>query len=218
MIVTIDGPAGTGKSTVSRNLANRLGFEFLNTGAMYRAVAYACLQRELDLGNEQTVAEVANSLDIKFTNNRLLLGGIDVTDAIHCQSVTQSASIVAANPIVRSRLVELQRRAGENANLVTEGRDQGTTVFPTAECKFFLTASAEERARRRQRELHDKGEFIALEALVEQQELRDRRDESRTCSPLQPAKDALVIDTTEMTLDEVASYLEHLVQTVMHKK
>lgn len=218
MIVTIDGPAGTGKSTVSRNLANRLGFEFLNTGAMYRAVAYACLQRELDLANEQLVAEVAKSLDIKFTNNRLLLGGIDVTDAIRCQSVTQSASIVAANPIVRGRLVELQRRAGENTNLVTEGRDQGTTVFPTAECKFFLTASPEERARRRQRELHDKGEFIELEVLVEQQELRDRRDESRACSPLQPATDALVIDTTEMTLDEVASHLENLVQNAMHKK
>ena len=218
MIVTIDGPAGTGKSTVSRTLADRLGFQFLNTGAMYRAVAYACLKQELDLSNENAVADVAHSLNIEFINNRLILGGNDVTDAIHCQSVTQSASIVAANPAVRGRLVELQRKVGENANLVTEGRDQGTAVFPQAEYKFFLTASAEERARRRQRELHEKGEFIPLEELIEQQELRDRRDESRACSPLQPANDALVIDTTEMTLDEVASYLEHLVQQKLHKK
>ena len=212
MIVTIDGPAGTGKSTVARMLAERLGFEFLNTGAMYRAVAYACLQRHLDLGNETGVGEVANSLEILFSRNRLLLGNDDVTDSIRGQEVTQSASIVAANPIVRRRLVEMQRLVGRETNLVTEGRDQGTTVFPDAECKFFLTASPEERARRRQRELEAKGDFISLEDLMEQQELRDRRDETRLCSPLKPAPNAMIIDTTEMTLSHVASYLEQLVQ------
>ena len=212
MIVTIDGPAGTGKSTVARMLAERLGFEFLNTGAMYRAVAYVCLQRHLDLGNETSVGEVANSLEILFSRNRLLLGNDDVTDSIRGQEVTQSASIVAANPIVRRRLVEMQRLVGRETNLVTEGRDQGTTVFPDAECKFFLTASPEERARRRQRELEAKGDFISLEDLMEQQELRDRRDETRLCSPLKPAPNAMIIDTTEMTLSHVASYLEQLVQ------
>jgi cytidylate kinase len=212
MIVTIDGPAGTGKSTVARTLADRLGFEFLNTGAMYRAVAFACLQRNLDLTDDRTIGDIANTLEILFSQNRLMLGGEDVTDAIRGQEVTQSASIVAANPTVRKRLVELQRRVGLNTNLVTEGRDQGTTVFPNAECKFFLTASPEERARRRQRELEEKGDFISLDELVEQQQLRDRRDESRSCSPLQPAHDAVLIDTTKMTLAEVASYLEQLVQ------
>src|ERR1700761_8528511 len=133
MIVTIDGPAGTGKSTVARLLADRLGFEFLNTGAMYRAVAFACIQRQLDLSNDRAVSETANSLQIEFLKNRLILGGQDVTDAIRGQEVTQSASIVAANPEVRKRLVELQRCVGRGTNLVTEGRDQGTAVFPDAE-------------------------------------------------------------------------------------
>ncbi len=212
MIVTIDGPAGTGKSSVARMLADRLGFEFLNTGAMYRAVAYACLQRQLDLASEQAVGDVAHSLEIFFSNNRLLLGNEDVTEAIRGQEVTQSASIVAANPVVRKRLVELQRIVGQGTNLVTEGRDQGTIVFPNAECKFFLTASPEERARRRQRELLQKGEQISLEELLEQQKLRDLRDETRACSPLKPAPNAVVIDTTQMTLVHVASHLEQLVQ------
>ena len=212
MIVTIDGPAGTGKSSVARMLADRLGFEFLNTGAMYRAVAYACLQRQLDLGNEQDVGNVAHSLEIFFSNNRLLLGNDDVTEAIRGQEVTQSASIVAANPVVRTRLVELQRLVGQGTNLVTEGRDQGTIVFPNAECKFFLTASPEERARRRQRELLEKGDQISLEDLLEQQKLRDLRDETRACSPLKPAPNAFIIDTTQMTLAHVASHLEQLVQ------
>ena len=212
MIVTIDGPAGTGKSSVARLLADRLGFEFLNTGAMYRAVAYACLQRQLDLASEQAVGDVAHSLEIFFSNNRLLLGKEDVTEAIRGHEVTQSASIVAANPVVRKRLVELQRIVGQGTNLVTEGRDQGTIVFPNAECKFFLTASPEERARRRQRELLEKGEQISLEELLEQQKLRDFRDETRSCSPLKPAPNAVIIDTTEMTLVHVASHLEQLVQ------
>lgn len=211
MIVTIDGPAGTGKSSVARMLSERLGFEFLNTGAMYRAVAYACLRRQFDLNDENDVGGVANSIEIVFSNNRLYLNGDDVTEAIRGQEVTQSASIVAAYPIVRQRLVELQRKVGRNTNLVTEGRDQGTIVFPNAECKFYLTASAEERARRRQRELEEKGEQIPLADLIEQQELRDRRDETRACAPLMPAPDALLIDTTKMTLAEVAGYLEYLV-------
>ena len=215
MIVTIDGPAGTGKSTVARILASRLGFEFLNTGAMYRAVAYVCLQRNVDLNDAIAVGQIPVDLEIAFANNRLILNGRDVTEAIRDQAVTQTASLVAANERVRQRLVDLQRAAARGVNLVTEGRDQGTVVFQQAECKFFLTASAEERALRRQRELQGNGETIALDDLRAQQEIRDERDETRACSPLKPAADALVIDTTPMPLEEVAGYLEALVRKRM---
>lgn len=215
MIVTIDGPAGTGKSTVARILANRLGFEFLNTGAMYRAVAYACLQRQIELGNTEAVGQVPAELNIVFVNNRLLLDGNDITDVIQSQAVTQTASLVAANTLVRERLVELQRAAARGVNLVTEGRDQGTVVFSQAECKFFLTASSQERAQRRLRELENRGESVLLEELLAQQELRDERDVTRECSPLKPADDAVVIDTTSMSLDEVAAQLEDRVRRRM---
>ncbi len=211
MIVTIDGPAGTGKSTVAKTLASRLGFEFLNTGAMYRAVAYSCLQREIDLADVVSVGQVAPTLEIVFVNSRLLLDGRDVTEAIHGQEVTLGASMVAANPLVRGCLVALQQAAARGTSLVTEGRDQGTVVFPEAECKFFLTASPVERAKRRQLELQDKGEILPLEDLLSQQALRDERDQTRACSPLQPAEDAIIIDTTAMSLEEVAGYLESLV-------
>lgn len=211
MIVTIDGPAGTGKSTVAKTLASRLGFEFLNTGAMYRAVAYACLQREIDLADVAAVGQVVPTLEIAFTKSRLILDGHDVTEAIHGQEVTLGASVVAANPLVRGCLVALQQAAARGTSLVTEGRDQGTVVFPEAECKFFLTASPVERAKRRQRELQAKGEILPLEDLLSQQALRDERDQTRTCSPLQPAEDAILIDTTAMSLEEVTGYLESLV-------
>ena len=211
MIVTIDGPAGTGKSTVAKTLASRLGFEFLNTGAMYRAVAYACLQREIDLADVEAVGQVAPTLEIAFTKSRLILDGHDVTEAIHGQEVTLGASVVAANPLVRACLVALQQAAARGTSLVTEGRDQGTVVFPEAECKFFLTASPVERAKRRQLELQAKGEVLPLEDLLSQQALRDERDQTRACSPLQPAEDAILIDTTAMSLEEVTGYLESLV-------
>ncbi|MBS0202527.1 MAG: (d)CMP kinase [Planctomycetes bacterium] len=212
MIVTIDGPAGTGKSTVARILASRLGFEFLNTGAMYRAVAYVCLERHVNLDDTEAVGRVPIGLDIVFRNNRLFLDGNDVTEAIRGQEVTQTASLVAANELVRQRLVQLQRDVARNVNLVTEGRDQGTVVFQDAQCKFFLTASPHERALRRQRELQARGDEVALDELLAQQELRDERDETRACSPLKPADDALVIDTTPMSLEDVAGYLETLVR------
>lgn len=215
MIVTIDGPAGTGKSTVARILASRLGFEFLNTGAMYRAVAYVCLQRRIDLNDKEAVGKVPTGLQIVFSNNRLILDGNDVTEAIRGQEVTQAASLVAANELVRHCLVQLQRDVARNVSLVTEGRDQGTVVFENAECKFYLTASPDERARRRQRELQSKGDDVSVEELLVQQALRDVRDETRTCSPLKPADDAVVIDTTPMSLEEVAGYLEVLVRKRM---
>jgi len=213
MIVTIDGPAGTGKSTVARRLAERLGFEFLNTGAMYRAVALACLERNVSLADSCRVAAVAESLTIEFRQNRLWLDGRDVSDALRGQAVTDAASLVAAIPEVRSQLATLQRRAGEGVDLVTEGRDQGTVVFPDAECKFFLTASPWERARRRQRELAEQGQIVPLEEILADQQLRDQRDETRTCGPLKPAPDALIIDSSDVSAEEVLAQMEAVVRT-----
>jgi len=210
MIVTIDGPAGTGKSTVARRLAERLGFEFLNTGAMYRAVALVCLDRGLTPSDEPAVAEIPGSVQIVFRHNKLWLNGRDVSDAIRESAVTDAASIVASNPAVRQQLVALQQHCAEHANLVTEGRDQGTVVFPQAECKIFLTATAEERARRRLRELTDQGQSVDWNSLLADLQLRDHRDATRACAPLVPAADAQIVDSSVMTIEEVLAHLEQL--------
>lgn len=207
MIVTIDGPAGTGKSSVARALAERLGFEFLNTGAMYRAVALACLERQIPPADESLVADLTSALTIRFANNRIFLDGRDVSEDVTWDEVTQAASIVASNAEVRHCLVELQRASGVGTNLVTEGRDQGTIVFPDAECKFFLTASPEERASRRLRELSAQGRDLTMAELLAQQAERDRRDETRACAPLKPAPDAIQMDTSHLSLKDVVDEL-----------
>lgn len=207
MIVTIDGPAGTGKSSVARSLAERLGFEFLNTGAMYRAVALACLERRIPSDDEARVTDMTRQLSIRFKDNRIFLDDRDVSEDIFWEEVTQTASIVASNPAVRQQLVELQRSCGRDANLVTEGRDQGTIVFPHAECKFFLTAAPEERAERRMKELAAQGRELTMQELLAQQAERDRRDETRACAPLKPAEDAIHIDTSHLSLEAVVDEL-----------
>jgi cytidylate kinase len=212
MIVTIDGPAGTGKSTVARRLAERLGFEFLNTGAMYRAVALVCLERRVPLDDVEEIGKVPAALAMTFRENRLWLDGRDVSEAIRTADVTDAASLVASNVQVRAQLVELQRRAAEGVNLVTEGRDQGTIVFPRAECKFFLTASPEVRARRRLQELTEQGQSVSLEAILADQTIRDQRDATRTCAPLVPAPDAIVIDSSTLSAEDVLSRMEALVR------
>jgi cytidylate kinase len=214
MIITIDGPAGTGKSSVARALAERLGFQFLNTGAMYRAAALACLERNIPVEDERQVDQLAAALSVRFANNRIYLDGRDVSEEIRGEPVTQAASIVASNPEVRRHLVELQRAAGRGTDLVTEGRDQGTIVFPHAECKFFLTATPEERAWRRLRELEAQGNELTIAQLLAQQAERDRRDETRACAPLRPAEDAVVIDTSQLSLPAV---VEKLVEFVGYK-
>ena len=214
MIVTIDGPAGAGKSSIARQLAERLGFEFLDTGAMYRAVALACLKAEVDLHDENQVAEVAERIEITFRDNAILLNGKDVSDDIRTPRVTEHVKFAASNSAVRALLVDQQRQIGEACkNLVTEGRDQGTIVFPQAECKIFLTATAEERARRRYRQLIASGERITFAEVLDSQNQRDAGDEKRSVAPLVKADDAVEVLTDEMSLDEVLTHLEWVVRS-----
>jgi CMP/dCMP kinase len=212
MIVTIDGPAGTGKSTVAKMLADRLGFAYLNTGAMYRAVAWACLQQQIEPTSAAQVAGLAEQLQIEYRQLRLWLDGVDVSDQIRSPEVTAAASLVAQNPAVRRRLVQLQRQIGTSTDLVTEGRDQGTVVFPTAQCKFFLTATPEVRAQRRYEELIEAGQSPSRDEILADQLARDARDESRAVAPLRPADDAVLIDSSQLTVDAVLALMEHRVR------
>ena len=215
MIVAIDGPAGAGKSSAARALARRLGFRFLDTGAMYRAVALAGLRHKIDLNDEQALAQLARQISLALDGNRVRLDGDDVTHEIRTLAVTSITHHAANNPRVREHLVELQRQIAADCNTVTEGRDQGTVVFPRAECKIFLTASPLERARRRHRDLADHGERITLEEVLADQNERDRRDASRDVGPLRPAEDAVELNTDDLSPDEVVDKLEALVRARM---
>jgi len=212
MIVTIDGPAGAGKSTVARTLARRLGFGFLDTGAMYRAVALAGLRRGVDWDRQEPLAELAGRMTLQFEDRKLLLDGEDVTEAIRDSEVTAVTRHAADNPQVRCRLVELQRRIAGRGNFVTEGRDQGTVVFPQAACKIFLTASAQQRASRRLADLQAQGETTTLDRVLADQQRRDREDCDRAVGALKPAEDAVEVNTDGMTLDQVVDHLESLVR------
>jgi cytidylate kinase len=212
MIVTIDGPAGAGKSSIARRLAERLGFQFLDTGAMYRAVALAALRKGLGDGDADSVAKLANEISIDMQHERTVLDGEDVSAAIRTSDVSAAVYLAADNVAVRHRLVELQRQIAGSRDTVTEGRDQGTVAFPQAECKIFLTASPEERARRRLAELVARGEPITLEQVLAQQAERDRRDAARPVGALVKAVDAVEVWTDGLTPEEVVDRLEAIVR------
>ena len=215
MIVCIDGPAGAGKSSAARALARRLGFRFLDTGAMYRAVAHAALRRGLAWSEPESLARLARQLKIEVSDNHVLVDGEDVTREIRTLAVTTVTHYAANNPAVREHLVELQRRAAAGDRVVTEGRDQGTVVFPHAECKIFLTASPAERARRRLLDLQGRGEKTTYDEVLTEQTQRDQRDANREIGPLRPAPDAIEVITDGLRPDEVVDRLESLVRTRM---
>ena len=208
MIITIDGPAGTGKSTVDRAVADRLGFAFLDTGAMYRALGLEAVRRQADLEDGRELAFIARHARIEFQWDEhppgVLLNGEPVGHLLRGGEATRAASYVAAVPAVRELLVRQQRQVGqERPDLVTEGRDQGSVVFPDAALKFFLDASPAERARRRVAQLRHRGEIVDYNEVLKQIVARDTRDSGRAVGPLVVPKDAEVIDTTQLTEDQV---------------
>jgi CMP/dCMP kinase len=210
MIVAIDGPAGAGKSSIARRLAKRLGFAFLDTGAMYRAVTLAALRAGLGPDDTAAIAKLANEITIDFDGVHTLLNGEDVSAAIRTSEVSAAAHLAADNVAVRKRLVELQRQIAKGRDIVTEGRDQGTIAFPRAECKIFLTAGRKERARRRLEELAGRGDTISFDEVLAQQDERDRRDLARPVGALIKAADAIEVPTDGLTLDEVVEQLLRL--------
>ncbi len=211
MIVTIDGPAGAGKSTVAKALADRLGFDYLDTGAMYRAVALAGLRRGIDWTRPEPLAELARRLRLQWVANRILVDGEDVTEAIRTSEVTAATRYAADHPQVRAHLVALQRAAASGRNVVAEGRDQGTVVFPDAQCKIFLTASPAERARRRVRDLEAQGERAAFDKVLAAIQRRDHDDSIRPVGPLAKAPDAIEVPTDGLSVEEIVDRLVSMV-------
>jgi len=208
MVITIDGPAASGKSTVAKLLAEKLGASFLDTGAMYRAVTLAAIKAGVDLSNQEKLLEIMQTTDFQFSVKEgkmaVYIDGVDVTEQIRQPQVTTSVYHIASKASLRDKLVEMQRQfAADQKKIVTEGRDQGTVVFPDANIKFYLTADSSERARRRQAELRAKGVNESLDQIQKAIEQRDKSDENRAVGPLKQAPDAVVIDTTNLSLQEV---------------
>lgn len=214
-VITIDGPSGAGKGTLSYLLARELGFHLLDSGALYRLVALAALRSGVDLTLAESVGEIAAGLDVVFDTSTdpatVLLNGKDVTQAIREEQTGMTASVVAAYPEVRAALLKRQQQFAQLPGLVADGRDMGTCVFPTAQHKFFLTASAEARAERRFLQLEAKGEVVDKAVLIRDIRARDERDSNRPVSPLKPASDAVLIDSTHLSIDEVLQgMLKHI--------
>lgn len=214
-IVAIDGPVGAGKSTIARRVAAEIGFSYLNTGAMYRAVAMAAQAAELPPetdGIEPKLEKLLNSITIEFDGDRLILNGRDVTADLSRPEIGELASRLSTLGIVRDRMRDLQRAAGGRGGVVMEGRDIGTAIFPDAEFKFFLDAEVQVRARRRYEELRAKGVIIEFDEVLEQLRQRDNRDRARALAPLIKASDAMVVDSTDLTIDQVVEQVVKLIK------
>lgn len=209
-VITLDGPSASGKGTVAERVAERLGFHYLDSGALYRLTALAAMKACIDLDDEDALAGLSASLPARFEGGRIRLDGEDVTETIRTEAVGEGASRVAVFPRVREALLERQRAYRKPPGLVADGRDMGSVVFPDAKAKVFLTASAETRAERRYKQLIEKGFSANLTDLVHEMRARDERDAARPVAPLRPAPGALLLDTTGMSIeDAVDAVLEH---------
>ncbi len=219
IVVAIDGPSGAGKSTVAKMIARRLGYAYIDTGAMYRAVGWKARRAGVDPGDENALRELCERTEVTLTHDggeqRVLVDNTDVTGEIRTPEMGMLASAVSKSPAVRTRLLVLQRRLGEDGAVVMDGRDIGTVVFPQAEVKFYLDASAEERGRRRWQELREKGMVVDRDAITEEIRLRDLQDSSRTLAPLKRAADARYIDSSDMTVEQV---VETMLDAVRSRK
>lgn len=211
MVIAIDGPSGAGKSTVAKLLARRLGYTYIDTGAMYRAIGWKAKQDGIDPSDEVALTALSERADVTLAHDdagqRVIVNGVDVSGEIRTPEMGMLASAVSRSPAVRARLLVLQRRLGERGGVVMDGRDIGTVVFPDADVKFFLDASAEERGRRRYRELRDKGMAVEQAAITEEIRARDLQDSSRSIAPLRKAPDAHYIDSSDRNIDEVVDAL-----------
>jgi cytidylate kinase (EC 2.7.4.14) len=201
--IAIDGPAGSGKSTVAKEISKRLGITYLDTGAMYRAVTLEALNHKVDLHNPEALKKIVSQMDLNMTVSKLYVNNIDVTDAIRTPEVTRNVSVVSMDAYVRAEMVKMQQKIALGQAVIMDGRDIGTVVLPNATYKFFLVADPTERAKRRLLELKAKGFEATLEALVEEIILRDELDSNREISPLKKAEDAIEVDTTAYTIEEV---------------
>ena len=218
LTITIDGPAGSGKSTTAKLLAEKIGAAFLDTGAMYRAVTLAAMQKQTDLNDIKTLERLIDNTDFKFEINSnqmtVKINNKEVTEQIREPLVTENVHFIASVPSLRNRLVQMQRNFAEkHQKAVTEGRDQGTIVFPNADYKFFLTAGAAQRAKRRAKELTGKGHKVDLNKLKQEIEKRDADDKNRDAGPLVPAKDAICIDNTNLTLEQTVDKILNFIKS-----
>ncbi len=206
-VITIDGPAGSGKSTVARKLAKKLGFIYLDTGAMYRAIALVIKEKKIDINNKEKLRYICNSIHIKFQHNsdppHVFLGNRDISEDIRTSEIDMLSSKISAIKEVREAMTKLQRDIAKKTDIVAEGRDMGTVVFPDAEIKFFLTAEFNIRVKRRFLERKKKDKAVSIQKIKEELMIRDIQDQSRVLAPLKPAKDAIIIDTTHINIEEV---------------
>ncbi|MGB2102158.1 MAG: (d)CMP kinase [Porticoccaceae bacterium] len=214
-IITVDGPSGSGKGTVSRILAKQLGFHYLDSGALYRLLGLVAVRHHIDLSRTTDLSKLAENMDVRFEalangHNRVLLEGEDVTQELRTEETGALASNVASIPAVRDALLIRQRQFAKAPGLIADGRDMGTKVFPNAQLKIFLTASIEERASRRYKQLLEQGENVSLRALEEQVRSRDERDMNRKASPLAIATDAMEVDTSDLSIQEAVDRLQNL--------
>jgi cytidylate kinase len=212
-IVTIDGPSGSGKSTVSRIIAERLGYRYLDTGAIYRAVAWKAREEGVDPEDDEGLRRVLDTIDISFEGKKIIVNGVDVTFLIREPKISELSSRVSSRRVVRDGLYEMQRSIGLKGKVVVEGRDIGSTVLPEAGNKFFLDADVQERGRRRYKEIRNNGADIDLRDIVEALQKRDRRDSSRQNSPLKKTEEMIYINTSNLTIEEVVSRVMGAIKT-----